>query len=229
MSTQARMLRIVALVAAPLVVGVAAGLTMSKCLWGYFVSPPTVTISPSCHPAAAAMFRAQPAVELLSRQERDEMLQSQFERCRHGDECTYGRTLLATGGKVWLDTRLEDEGTVRQVVADARNTPPAPFFVPTQRGVGAVATYSCPGGSVSLLLFHTYELHDDTHGYFEALFQKADSEYLSKAVAHYYFDVAGIESATPAVLSVIGMVLAYIVGALVFAVFAVVKRLGRQH
>lgn len=95
------------------------------------------------------------------------------------------------------------------------------------KGTGTVATFSLGGKTKTLVVFDSYELRDDTHGYVELLMSGVSANSRLEDAAYFYYDIAGIEFATPPVLMLIAVLLAYVLGGLMFATVTIARRLGR--
>ncbi|XXF77915.1 hypothetical protein P2318_33420 [Myxococcaceae bacterium GXIMD 01537] len=91
-----------------------------------------------------------------------------------------------------------------------------------------VATYRVDGELRTVVGFQTGELNNDTHGYVEVLFRGAGpgAEFIESV--HYYFDVAGIEFATPGFLIVVSQMAACLLSAAILLAMLGVSALGQM-
>jgi len=153
---------------------------------------------------------------VLPKGERNAVLKDAFRRCDIGDECTFGRVLAATGSDRWTESPMVGDRDIQSAMASIRKLKLAPFLHEDQKGFGAIAVYEVDGETKTVACFHTLEIANDTHGYVEVLFRGSGSNIEREDSLHYFFDVAGIEFATPKVLTAIGMVCAYFVASLTF-------------
>lgn len=202
----------------PLIIGIAAGLTLSKCMWGYAFAPPAVRVDPGAEPLSLAHYWLKPELIVQSLKERDSALDNAFKDCRRGHECTYGRTLSVFGSRQWLQTPIPSIREVQAALESAQRLSPVSFFTAGAKGTGVVAAYRTKEGVKVLVAFNSYELHDDTHGYLELLFRNDVGRPVLQDAAHYYYDVAGVEFATPLFLAIFGTVVAYLLTGVAFFV-----------
>ncbi len=226
MGKRGRLIRTSVWILVPLTVGVAAGLGASKSLWDYWWVPPAVYIDPAAHPRAIAFFSRWPSLEVKPIADRNEVLGSQLTRCSGGqtEECTYGRVLLQTRNVEWIALPVIADSSVHTAFNAAQRLSPAAFVREGQNGTGVVAIYDLHGETLTLVAFNTAELHDDTHGYAEMLLRGSGGDITLSDSISYYYDVAGIEFATPRVLVLLGIILAFAVAALVAAVGFLARR-----
>jgi hypothetical protein len=184
------------------------GLLVSKVLWNYALSPPSVELPSGSAPQAFGLYRVGAAPTVVAKQNRVGELKHEFRRCRTGDECTYGRTLSALGiGKLEALPELPAH-EASDAIAIARRLSSVEFFRQGSGGVGIVVAFE---NHHTFVGFQTNELAHDTHGYVECVLDnRADASRLESEVS-YYFDVAGIEFATPGVLVVLGALLAVLI------------------
>lgn len=153
-----RAIRWLALAAVPLVIGASLGLTISKALWGYFWTVPTLPTEVAVVPDAISAFWTAPVVA-FSESKRDEALQRELALCRkvnrrqNGSDCTVGRVLLATGAERWIGKPLISESEVSELVAWAQARSEIRFFRSNQKGFGVIAEYHSEGRTKRVLAF----------------------------------------------------------------------------
>lgn len=213
-----RRTRLASLLFLPAFVGIGAGLTASKILWNYVWSPPTVKVSKAAQPEALALFQKEKEVKILSDADRNDALAVHLRNCQGGGYCTFGRFLAATGNDEWFAAPTLPETEVRSILESMIAESPASFLGAGQRGIGVVATYVGDGERRTIVAFETRELWNDTYGYAEGLFRHSGPDVELLDSIYYFFDIAGIEFATPKVLVAMGVGLAYIVAICGFVV-----------
>lgn len=210
-------------------VGAASGIVASKLLWGYFLAPPTAQPPPGVQPMALSVVWLRPEIVVRSHDERDSLIRTELDACRRGSEdCQHGRILQATGAERWLEVVGLGEERVARDLANAYSFHPAPFFLRGGHGTAVVAEYG--GGKCRgvIVTFNSEELHADTHGFVEVVMEDCGPKYSAtlRASNLYYYDVAGIEFATPAFLAVTGGLLLNLAAGLVCLVLFLVRRAG---
>jgi hypothetical protein len=209
-------LRIVSLLA--LMLGAAVGLLASKQMWNYYWVIPVVSLGSELEPKAAAMVITGEGWQVLSKEERDRSLESELLRCsKEGEVCTFGRPLRRWGAETLATLPVLDADDALELLASARSVAPVGFLGPAGSGKGGGIVLTL-GSDTTLAAFHTGELHDDTYGYVEVLFQGRGATTVRKAAATYLFDLAGLEFLTPPVLVGLGMVLALLASVVGMAV-----------
>ena len=182
------------LVLAPVSFGAALGAEASRALWNYAWSPPRVDVGEAGSPVAFAIFSVDGHLGVLSRIERDATLQRELYRCDTGGNCTYGRPLTRWGLDELSSLPLASSEQIRRAlkVAAADQPAEAARALPVERG--AVVVFD---RAFTLLAAETGEIADDRFMYRELLVESEEGLPRAVAEARYYFDVAGIEFATP--------------------------------
>jgi hypothetical protein len=215
----------------PLICGIAFGLGASKSLWGFWWVQPTVQIDPASCPKEFTFFSIWPSLEVKPLATRNELVFDELRRCLKGfpEECTDGRALLHTPNVDWNTLPNITVSSVQDALDSARKLSSSEFLRDGQKGNGFVIKYDLNGQSLTLVTFNTSELHNDTHGYVEVLIAGHKERASLLDFAYYYYDVAGIEFATPGVLVVVGIVLSFLITALITAIVFMTKRVRRKR
>lgn len=193
-----------------LAIGACSGLGASKARWNYFFSPPAVRVAKDLRVAsiAFAYFRGEePPYELPVA---EGLLDRELRRCAAGDDdCTFGRTLLRTATSEWrgLVKAAPTERPPSPVLSTISQKPPSFSLAEGHPPLVTIVELRDANGHQSSLvsvMTHQVEGDDDHHGYAEWLLT---SDGKVADFAEYYFDVAGVEFLTPAVLVLMGMML----------------------
>lgn len=226
MSKPHRLVRLALWILAPLTFGIAVGLGTSKSLWNYWWVPPTVHVDYAARPTEIAFFWVWPSLEVKPLADRNELLSDELRRCLggHQEECTSGRALFQTRNVELTTLPTITAIRVRGALDSARRLSRTAFLRVEQQGTGFVTIYDLHGEQLTLITFNTAELHDDTRGHAEILLGGSGERTSLVDFVSYYFDVAGIEFATPRVLVLIGILLAFLVTALIAAVGFIARR-----
>lgn len=128
----------------PLLVGLILGTNTSKVLWGYYWFVPHVTIEEGAQPTGFSIFHVGPTEQILSKSERNRLIEAEFHQCRmQSDDCAFGKTLLAidknAGWERVPETSL-DRAALAPLMAEVSRVPP--FLRVTQPGVGMLIEYT---------------------------------------------------------------------------------------
>lgn len=228
MSKPVRQIRITLWILAPLTFGIAVGLVASKSLWNYWWVQPIVHIDHAARPTEIAFFWVWPSLEVKPLSDRNELLSNELRRCSggHQEECTSGRALFQTRNVELATLPTITAIRVRDALDSARRLSRTAFLSDGQQGTGFVTIYDLHGEQLTLITFNTAELHDDTRGHAEILLGGSGERASLVDFASYYFDVAGIEFATPRVLVLLGILLAFVVTALIATIGFLARRSG---
>jgi hypothetical protein len=188
----------------PGAIALGASLVTSKVCWNYWWWPHTVTIPRELRPLAFSAYQARPDVRVLDAGERTAILDSQIVACTRESECNLGRTLAQFRSQLSSDLPLVPSESIASMLASAAG--PQTFYDGTQPGFGMAVLFT---DDTCLLGFSSSELRDDTHGYFEAVLSPCTASPRVIQQRWYWFDVAGIEFATPKFLLCFYAVIAY--------------------
>jgi hypothetical protein len=145
--------------------------------------------------------------------------------CQRGIDCTHGRILAAWPLEQLTALSSVPDSEVNDIVSTSGRFFPEDL-VGRQLSYGVVLVLESGFVVVSL---STRELSDDTYGHVELLLRGLGASIELVDSAYYYYDVAGIEFATPKFLVVLGVLLAYIIGAFAFVTLRLVAALDRRR
>jgi len=228
MGKPGRQIRITLWILAPLTFGIAVGLVASKSLWDYWWVPPTVHIDHAARPTEIAFFWVWPSLEVKPLADRNELLSNELRSCSggHQEACTSGRALFRPRNIELTTLPTITAIRVRGALDSARRLSRTTFLSDGQRGTGFVTIYDLHGEQLTLITFNTAELHDDTRGHAEILLGGSGERVSLVDFTSYYFDVAGMEFATPCVLVLLGILLAFAVTGLIATIGFLMRRRG---
>lgn len=230
MSEPLQNIRIALWILCPLVIGSAVGLSTSKILWNYWWSPPTVHINHEAQPTAITFFKIWSLLKMEPLASRNEILKNELKRCagEQQDGCTFGRALLQTSDVEWTTLPMVTATSVHDILNSAYKLPNTSLMRDGQQGTGVIATYDLQGKPLIFISFETAELRDDTHGHVEVLLGGTNEQTTLLDFASYYYDIAGIEFATPRVLVFFWCIVAFAVTALIIAIVFLAKRFAKK-
>ncbi len=231
MSKQRQSIRIALWILCPLVIGTVIGLSASKLLWNYWWTLPTIHINHEAQPTAIAFFKIWPLLKVEPLASRNEILKNEFKRCAQEQqkECTFGRTLLQTSDVEWTTLPMIKTTSVHSALNSAYRLSETSLLRDGQQGTGIITIYDLQGKPLTLISFETAELHDDTHGHIEILLSGPSQQTSLLDFASYYYDVAGIEFATPRVLVFLGNLITFTVTVLITVIVFFAKRSAKNN
>lgn len=183
-----------------LVTGAIAGLATSKARWGYVLGPPSTAVRRSMEVDSVSFVAVRGTRRPLTVAEQKTLLEDQLRRCAaSGEDCSFGRVLLRTGTKAWLGLVRPDDAEAEVAIDRALALRAAPFALDPGPTLGMVARLHERGRHLVIVGLQSRDsTDDDYHGYAEWLM---DEHGHLDDFAVYYFDVAGLEFATPSLLA----------------------------
>jgi hypothetical protein len=197
------MRRIQAITLFALLLGAGSGLMVSKAQWNYFLRPSSTAARKSMEVDSVSFIAVGGSRTSPTLDEQRELLDGQIRQCATSDEdCSFGRVLLRTGTRSWEGLVGPSSPSAELAVEEALTLRASPFSLALGPTLGMVAHVHEGLSQFTIVGLESSDLaNDDHHGYAEWLIKEPAQ--LEDFVV-YYFDIAGLEFATPLRLAGLG-------------------------
>jgi hypothetical protein len=177
--------------------GTIVGLAISRVTWGYFLWPDRLATRTTSVPAEISVFRMEgDQPKLVDDGAHSEFLQIEMGYCERDSYCSVGSVLRQLGGESLLKLPRSPEKDLTDSLKTVKASVNVGFIRSGSYREGVLIRFR--DGDRLLALLST-ELSNDHYGYLEAILPPSGTR---RAVdyRYFYFDIAGLEILTPAVL-----------------------------